>query len=92
MSTQPQDAVLTQENDYYCIPIECVGLSDRPGHVPPSSQRGLSIKSTPLSLVMPDSKGKSYFMNVYDTPGRSCDQMTTPTWNIIVVDVFVQVM
>ena len=30
----------------------------------------VSIKSTPVSLVLPDSKSKSYLMNLYDTPGH----------------------
>eukprot|EP00761_Pharyngomonas_kirbyi_P000852 gb/GECH01000853.1/.p1 GENE.gb/GECH01000853.1/~~gb/GECH01000853.1/.p1 ORF type:complete len:1021 (+),score=214.98 gb/GECH01000853.1/:1-3063(+) len=33
-------------------------------------QRGLSIKSTPMSLVLQDSKPKSYLMNILDTPGH----------------------
>ncbi len=33
-------------------------------------QRGLSIKATPLSLMMPDPRGKSYLINVFDTPGH----------------------
>ncbi len=33
-------------------------------------QRGISIKATPLSLMMPDPRGKSYLMNVLDTPGH----------------------
>ena len=33
-------------------------------------QRGVSIKATPVSLVLPDSKSKSYLMNIYDTPGH----------------------
>ena len=33
-------------------------------------QRGVSIKATPVSLVLPDSKSKSFLMNVYDTPGH----------------------
>lgn len=33
-------------------------------------ERGVSIKATPLSLVMPDSRGKSFIMNVFDTPGH----------------------
>ena len=32
-------------------------------------QRGVSIKATPLSLVMSDSKEKSYLLNIFDTPG-----------------------
>ncbi|KJE94786.1 elongation factor Tu GTP binding domain containing 2 [Capsaspora owczarzaki ATCC 30864] len=34
-------------------------------------QRGLSIKSTPMSLVMPNSKGKSYLLHLIDTPGHA---------------------
>ncbi len=30
----------------------------------------MSIKSTPVSLVLPDSKFKSYLMNIFDTPGH----------------------
>ncbi|PFX21377.1 116 kDa U5 small nuclear ribonucleoprotein component-like [Stylophora pistillata] len=33
-------------------------------------ERGLSIKSIPVSLVLPDTKGKSYLINVFDTPGH----------------------
>ncbi|XP_020895189.1 116 kDa U5 small nuclear ribonucleoprotein component [Exaiptasia diaphana] len=33
-------------------------------------ERGLSIKSTPVSLVLPDTKGKSFLVNVSDTPGH----------------------
>jgi len=35
-------------------------------------ERGVSIKATPLSLMLPDSRGKSFLMNVYDTPGKLC--------------------
>lgn len=33
-------------------------------------ERGLSIKSTPMTLVLPDIKSKSYLINVFDTPGN----------------------
>lgn len=33
-------------------------------------ERGVSIKSTPITLVLPDIKSKSYLMNVFDTPGH----------------------
>ncbi|XP_076812809.1 116 kDa U5 small nuclear ribonucleoprotein component-like [Clavelina lepadiformis] len=33
-------------------------------------ERGLSIKSQPVTLVLPDSKGKSFLVNVMDTPGH----------------------
>lgn len=32
--------------------------------------RNLSIKSTPLTLVLPDMRGKSYLFNFIDTPGH----------------------
>lgn len=32
-------------------------------------QRGVSIKATPVTLVLPDVKGKSYLLNIFDTPG-----------------------
>ena len=35
-----------------------------------SFQRGVSIKSIPVSLVLPDSRDKSYLLNVFDTPGE----------------------
>ena len=33
-------------------------------------ERGVSIKSSPLSVVMQDLKGKSFFLNLMDTPGH----------------------
>lgn len=33
-------------------------------------ERGISIKATPLSLILPDSREKSYLINVFDTPGH----------------------
>ena len=30
----------------------------------------LSIKSTPVSLILSDSRDKSYLINLYDTPGH----------------------
>lgn len=33
------------------------------------SQRGVSIKASPVTLVLPDSRNKSYLMNLFDTPG-----------------------
>ncbi len=35
-----------------------------------SRARGISIKSSPMSLVMQNSKGKSYLLNIIDTPGH----------------------
>jgi len=33
-------------------------------------ERGVGIKSTPVTFNLPDSKGKSYLMNILDTPGN----------------------
>lgn len=33
-------------------------------------ERGLSIKSAPVTLVLPDVKDKSYLINVFDSPGH----------------------
>ncbi|KAJ5202425.1 hypothetical protein N7449_004504 [Penicillium cf. viridicatum] len=33
-------------------------------------ERGLSIKSAPMSLVLPSTKGKSHLLNLLDTPGH----------------------
>lgn len=33
-------------------------------------ERGVSIKSTPLTILLPDTKGKSYLLNLLDTPGE----------------------
>jgi U5 small nuclear ribonucleoprotein component len=31
--------------------------------------RGLSIKASPMSLILPDGKDKSYLIHLMDTPG-----------------------
>ena len=33
-------------------------------------ERGISIISTPMSLVLPESRDKSHLMNFIDTPGH----------------------
>ena len=33
-------------------------------------ERGLSIKSSPMSLILPGTKGKSHLLNIIDTPGH----------------------
>ncbi|UYV67465.1 EFTUD2 [Cordylochernes scorpioides] len=33
-------------------------------------ERGVSIKATPVTLVMQDLKGKSFLLNIFDTPGH----------------------
>ncbi|XP_055679618.1 116 kDa U5 small nuclear ribonucleoprotein component [Lutzomyia longipalpis] len=33
-------------------------------------ERGVSIKATPITLVLPDVRQKSYLMNIFDTPGH----------------------
>lgn len=35
-----------------------------------SRQRGVSIKAGPMSLILPNSKGKSSLVNIIDTPGH----------------------
>lgn len=35
-----------------------------------SRSRGISIKSGPMSLILPNSKGKSSLINIIDTPGH----------------------
>ncbi|KAL8283107.1 hypothetical protein RQP46_005885 [Phenoliferia psychrophenolica] len=35
-----------------------------------SQSRLISLKSTPMSLVLPTTKGKSYLLNIIDTPGH----------------------
>eukprot|EP00921_Rhytidocystis_pertsovi_P003748 GHVQ01006497.1.p1 GENE.GHVQ01006497.1~~GHVQ01006497.1.p1 ORF type:complete len:1021 (-),score=146.21 GHVQ01006497.1:1463-4525(-) len=35
-------------------------------------ERMLSIKATPMSLVLQDSRQKSYLLNIFDTPGHTC--------------------
>jgi len=33
-------------------------------------ERGCSMKAQPITLVLPDTKGKSYLCNLFDTPGH----------------------
>ncbi len=33
-------------------------------------ERGLSIKTMPMSLILPNSHGKSFLMNILDSPGH----------------------
>ncbi|CAB1341656.1 unnamed protein product [Coregonus sp. 'balchen'] len=33
-------------------------------------ERGVGIKSTPVTMVLPDSRGKSFLFNIMDTPGH----------------------
>eukprot|EP00918_Siedleckia_nematoides_P106993 GHVU01233317.1.p2 GENE.GHVU01233317.1~~GHVU01233317.1.p2 ORF type:complete len:118 (+),score=11.27 GHVU01233317.1:404-757(+) len=36
-------------------------------------ERGLSVKAIPMSLVLPDSRGESFLVNIFATPGmRVC--------------------
>lgn len=35
-----------------------------------SQSRGISLKSSPMSLVLPSTRGKSYLLNMIDTPGH----------------------
>lgn len=42
-------------------------------------ERGISIFSTPISLILGDSRDKSYLINFIDTPGHIslCGEVTT---------------
>ena len=33
-------------------------------------ERKLSIKSSPMTMILPDSRDKSFVMNLFDTPGH----------------------
>ena len=33
-------------------------------------ERFISVKASPMSLVLPDSRDKSYLLNIMDTPGN----------------------
>lgn len=33
-------------------------------------ERGVGIKATPVTLLLPDVKGKSHLLNIFDTPGQ----------------------
>ncbi|XP_055612873.1 116 kDa U5 small nuclear ribonucleoprotein component [Uranotaenia lowii] len=33
-------------------------------------ERGVSIKATPITLILPDVKSKSFLVNIFDTPGH----------------------
>ena len=54
----------TEQNKAYTFTVTFITFS---------FQRGLSIKSVPVSLVLPDTKGKSFLVNVFDTPGKIMD-------------------
>ncbi|KAG2460705.1 U5S1 protein, partial [Polypterus senegalus] len=47
-----------------CVGKPVDGQRPRPGH------RGVGIKSTPVTMVLPDSRAKSYLFNIMDTPGH----------------------
>jgi 116 kDa U5 small nuclear ribonucleoprotein component len=58
----------------------------------------LSIKSTPMSLVLPDFRDKSYLLNLFDTPGHPnfsdevCCSLRMCDGVVIVVDALEGVM
>ncbi|KAJ3415072.1 U5 small nuclear ribonucleoprotein component [Chytridiales sp. JEL 0842] len=61
------DVLVAQTHDVHWLP----GSDERYTDVHDlERERGLSIKSMPVSLVMQDLKGKSYLLNVLDTPGH----------------------
>lgn len=61
-------------------------------------ERLLSIKSTPMSLVLPDFRDKSYLLNIFDTPGHPnfsdevCCAMRMCDGVVVVVDALEGVM
>ncbi|KAJ1548336.1 hypothetical protein HK405_003625, partial [Cladochytrium tenue] len=65
---------------------------------PMERERGLSIKSMPMSLVLSDSKGQSHLVNILDTPGHVnfLDEMAAAAricdGAVVVVDVVEGVM
>ena len=60
--------------------------------------RKISLKSTPLSLILPDSHEKSFLINFYDTPGHlnfqdeMCSALRVCDGAILVVDCIEGVM
>jgi hypothetical protein len=50
----------------------------------PVVRRALSIKSTPVSLVLESTRGKSYLINLIDTPGM----VRTDCWMLLVREVW----
>ena len=61
---------------------DIVTSSDKPSRYTDTlfteQERGVSIKAMPVSLVCPNVKGKSFLMNVFDTPGHVnfCDEVS----------------
>lgn len=45
-------------------------------------QRGVGIKSTPVTIVLPDTKGKSFLFNIIDTPG-DCAVLKILVWEAL---------
>ena len=44
------------------------------------ADRGLSLKSMPVSLVLPSHRGKSYLFNFIDTPGKTARAPRVHVW------------
>ena len=61
-------------------------------------ERKISIKATPMSLILPDTRDKSYLVNLFDTPGHPnfsdemCAAVRACDGAILVVDVVEGVM
>lgn len=50
-------------------------------------QRGCSIKATPITIVMQNSRQKSFLLNIIDTPG--CNRLRKSGINVVFILMFV---
>ena len=74
--TSIMDCLIEQTHDPKCYQQGV--LSRRPDHPPlrytdtliSERDRVISLQAKPLSLVLPDSRGKHYLCNIMDTPGH----------------------
>jgi len=69
------DLLIEQTHDVSWDPAKQVRYTDSRKD---EQQRGVSIKSTPVSLVLQTTADKSFLINVLDTPGHTnfCDEVT----------------
>uniref|UniRef100_A0A8C5IWX5 Elongation factor Tu GTP binding domain containing 2 n=2 Tax=Passeriformes TaxID=9126 RepID=A0A8C5IWX5_JUNHY len=62
-----QEAALGHKEWTQC-PADCTAFCTHPAAE--KFPRGVGIKSTPVTIVLPDTKGKSFLFNIIDTPGH----------------------